>query len=194
MWKSSCLCPPAWPLVSACKPFKCSAPASRILLGISNAFFIASSCKLRRFWRFKQLLQRTWVWPTDLEVWWLDFIHVHHLHLHSCAGRYVGHGQVAEEACGRPAQTSRDVWKDLVYDLRVLNDCKLFNKSKMLHFNTYSMMGISCILCVVDHFHLKITEWKFHIWYKLVNACFALSVESHAPWSVASSWASNLFL
>ena len=64
-----------------------------------------------------------------LPVWWLDFIHVHRLHLHSCAGRYVGHGQVAEEACGRPAQTSQDVWKDLVYDWRVLNDCKLFNKS-----------------------------------------------------------------
>ena len=40
---------------------------------------------------------------------------MHRVHLHNCAGCYVGHGQVAERACGRPAheeavQTTRDVW------------------------------------------------------------------------------------
>ena len=36
--------------------------------------------------------------------------------------------QVVRQACGQPAQTSRDVGKDLEYDLIVLNDWKLFNK------------------------------------------------------------------
>ena len=31
-------------------------------------------------------------------------INVHRVHLHNCAGYHVGHGQVAERACGRPAQ------------------------------------------------------------------------------------------
>lgn len=93
---------------------------------------------------------------------------MHRLHLHSCAGRYIGHGQVAEQACGQPAQTSRDEGKDVVYDLRVLNDWKLLNKSKMLHFNTYSMMGIFFILCMYDHFHLKIND-KFNFWLRSIE-------------------------
>ena len=41
-------------------------------------------------------------------------INVHRVHLHNYAVCYVGHGQVAERACGRPAQeeavqTTRDV-------------------------------------------------------------------------------------
>ena len=57
---------------------------------------------------------------------------MHRLHLHSYAGRFVGHGhngQETEQACGRPAETSRDEGKDLEYDLRVLIEWKLFNKS-----------------------------------------------------------------
>ena len=52
--------------------------------------------KLRRIWCYNQECSN------DLEVGFLDLIH--RLHLHYCAGCYVGHGQVAEQACGRPAQ------------------------------------------------------------------------------------------
>jgi len=44
-------------------------------------------------------------------------INMHRVHLHNYAGCYVGHGQVAERACGRPGQeeavqTTRNVRRE----------------------------------------------------------------------------------
>ena len=68
---------------------------------------------------------------------------MHREHLHYCAGCYVGHGQVVERACGRPAQleavqTTRDVRARGKLDL---------------HCDEY---------CMLDH--LKITDCTFYFW------------------------------